>query len=624
MATPTDLEQYVVELVNRARSDPEAEADRLGIDLNDGLDPGTISADPKQPLAIDTALTDAARGHSQWMLEEDIFSHTGANGTSPGNRMANAGYVFSGSWGWGENIAWQGTTGSVSAALRTAFVAGLHDGLFRSAGHRRNILSESFREIGVGEDLGVFTRNGTDYNASMLTQNFAYSGTGYFLTGVIYDDNDGDDFYSPGEGRGAVAVSLGGAGSTTWSSGGYSLGYTGAGWQTVTFSGGGIGATKSLRVLVGGENVKIDLVDGDTVQTSTGVELVSGIANVVHLGLYGGSSTGDGNANSMTGGSGIDVFDGAGGDDIISGRAGNDLLIGGPGADMLDGGAGIDTADYSGSGSGVTVTLGVSASGGDAEGDVLTQIENLTGSSFDDRLLGDGGANTLSGGDGNDFLSGLGGPDMVFGGDGFDILVGGDGGGADTLDGGPGQDVAHYFDATSALVVDFTNPANNSGEVTADTWISIEGIIGANNFSNTLTGDGQDNLFIGGVVADAIDGGGGADVLVGNGGNDTLDGGAGADVLIGDAGDDTLTGGIDGDVFFFNQASGNGADTVTDFVIGEDLVLFYRTGLTFADLSFSDVAGGALADYGGASDSILFAGRSASEMDDSANFVFFA
>ena len=47
----TAQEQLLVELINRARANPEAEAARFGIPLNEDLEPGEISSDPKQPLA---------------------------------------------------------------------------------------------------------------------------------------------------------------------------------------------------------------------------------------------------------------------------------------------------------------------------------------------------------------------------------------------------------------------------------------------------------------------------------------------------------------------------------------------------------------------------------------------
>src|SRR5262245_58376639 len=57
--------QYMLELINRARTDPAAEAARpdYGIDLNEGLAPGTISADPKQPLAPNEWLLQTIEGH---------------------------------------------------------------------------------------------------------------------------------------------------------------------------------------------------------------------------------------------------------------------------------------------------------------------------------------------------------------------------------------------------------------------------------------------------------------------------------------------------------------------------------------------------------------------------------
>src|SRR3954471_13948525 len=70
-AYPTALEQYVVELINRARANPAAEAGKYGIDLNEGLKAGTISTAAKQPLALNPYLTDAARLHSQWMIDTD-------------------------------------------------------------------------------------------------------------------------------------------------------------------------------------------------------------------------------------------------------------------------------------------------------------------------------------------------------------------------------------------------------------------------------------------------------------------------------------------------------------------------------------------------------------------------
>ncbi|WP_430396846.1 phage head spike fiber domain-containing protein [Ferrovibrio sp.] len=98
------------------------------------------------------------------------------------------------------------------------------------------------------------------------------------------------------------------------------------------------------------------------------------------------------------------ISDGA---DVMDGGAGDDLLLGGPGSDTLIGGSGIDTVSYVGSAASVRVSLQSGLGlGGDAEGDRLSGIENITGTAFADVLAGDAGSNALLGGAGNDVLQG--------------------------------------------------------------------------------------------------------------------------------------------------------------------------------------------------------------------------
>jgi VCBS repeat-containing protein len=132
--------------------------------------------------------------------------------------------------------------------------------------------------------------------------------------------------------------------------------------------------------------------------------------------LDGGTS-----ADTLNGDAGDDILLGGGGKDTLDGGADDDILEGGAGADVLTGGTGTDTASYAGSGQGVTVDLAAgTASGGDAQGDTFSSIENLRGSAFGDTLSGDSGDNVLEGGAGSDlfiFTEG-GGSDTVFGGTG--------------------------------------------------------------------------------------------------------------------------------------------------------------------------------------------------------------
>jgi hypothetical protein len=262
MATlhPTDYEQYLLELVNRARANPLGEVARNSdvSDLNEGLAPGTLNASAKQPLAFNLDLIEASRNHSQWMLDNDVFSHTGAGGSSAGKRMKDAGYDFTGAYTWGENLSWRGTTGTLDLAESVAIQ---HDGLFDSPGHRTNLMNGDLKEAG----LGIITGDFQGYNASMVTQNFAKSGSETFLTGVIYDDGVVDDnFYTIGEAVDGVTIeavrqSDGKTFATTnFDSGGYSLGLE-PGTYTVTFSGAELEGNVTDTVTIENTNIKLDL-----------------------------------------------------------------------------------------------------------------------------------------------------------------------------------------------------------------------------------------------------------------------------------------------------------------------------------------------------------------------------
>ncbi|WP_377268541.1 CAP domain-containing protein [Peterkaempfera sp. SMS 1(5)a] len=88
------------------------------------------------PLTVNAKLTSAAQAHSQDMAAHKNMSHTGSDGSSPGDRITKAGYSWS---AYGENVAYgYSTPDSVMAAWMS------------SPGHKANILDCSFKEIGVG------------------------------------------------------------------------------------------------------------------------------------------------------------------------------------------------------------------------------------------------------------------------------------------------------------------------------------------------------------------------------------------------------------------------------------------------------------------------------------------
>ena len=167
-----------------------------------------------------------------------------------------------------------------------------------------------------------------------------------------------------------------------------------------------------------------------------------------------GDDTLNGNAGSdnLIGGAGNDRISGGAGKDFLSGGIGDDWLTPGADPNMVDGGLGNDTVDYSGSGAGVTVDLRVvfkpvPGLGGYAQGDVISGIENVVGSSFGDKLIGDGGSNRLTGGDGDDFVFGDNGNDRAQLGAGDDVFQWNPGDGNDTIEGQDGTDTMLFFGA---------------------------------------------------------------------------------------------------------------------------------------------------------------------------------
>ena len=193
----------------------------------------------------------------------------------------------------------------------------------------------------------------------------------------------------------------------------------------------------------------------------------------------------------------------------------------------------------------------------------------LQGTAIDDTIIGMSGDDTLLGHDGNDILEGRGGRDILSGGAGDDILRGGNqndnlqggagndtligGYGADTLIGGAGADnldgdgdgsVSSYGDLLSYVFsdagvnVNLETGAASGGHAEGDTFANFENLHGSD-FSDTLVGNSSANIIVGA---------GGADTLTGNGGND---------------------------VFVFGVLDDVDGDVITDYHIGDRLVMSF-------------------------------------------------
>jgi uncharacterized protein YkwD len=101
-----------------------------------------------RPLRLNRKLSSAARGHSGAMATRHFFSHDSLNGASFLDRIRRTGYLRGArSWYVGENIAYGSGRLSTPRSIGRAWM--------NSPGHRANILSSSFRAIGIGIAAGT-------------------------------------------------------------------------------------------------------------------------------------------------------------------------------------------------------------------------------------------------------------------------------------------------------------------------------------------------------------------------------------------------------------------------------------------------------------------------------------
>jgi len=291
---------------------------------------------------------------------------------------------------------------------------------------------------------------------------------------------------------------------------------------------------------------------------------------------------------TLTGNGADNLLEGGAAGDILSGLNGDDVLRGGGGADVLNGGAGIDTADYSTAAAAVRAQLntGVAASDGDGGTDTLIGIENLTGSAFNDILIGDGMANVLRGGLGSDTLLGLGGNDVLWGGAGA----------TNQLQGGAGDD--WYVIEANDTVVEFSGEGTDTVEarIAAYTLSShIENLIFTGTGHFVGTGNSSNNVITGGSGDDVLRGRGGADVLIGGAGVDTADYSLAASGMRAQLNTNASTNDGDGGTDTFSGIENVTGSAFNDVLIGDGGANVLRGGLgsdTLIGLAGNDVLWG--------------------------------
>ncbi|TBG14757.1 M10 family metallopeptidase [Rhizobium leguminosarum] len=268
----------------------------------------------------------------------------------------------------------------------------------------------------------------------------------------------------------------------------------------------------------------------DTVRTTGSYTLSTNVENLVYIGTFGFSGTGNTAANVITGGTGIDWLDGKAGADTLIGGAGNDTYIVDDLGDVV-----VEAADSGADTIRTDLAAYSLADNANVEDLYFTGSGNSTGvgNSLDNIITGGTGDDTLSGGAGNDTLSGGWGDDSLAGGGGYDIyVVYGDG---DTVI----ENADEGIDTVKTYLASYTLSAN------------VENLINFGRIAFIGTGNNLNNTITGGAVID---------ILSGGAGDDTLDGGAGADRLIGGTGNDTYI--VDNASDVVTENANEGIDTV--------------------------------------------------------------
>lgn len=439
-------EQYMLELVNAARLDPAAELLRMKVKLNAGLALNTLDATVKQVLAPNQMLEQAATSHAQWMLTNGSLSHTGLNGSTAAGRATDAGYLDA-FLGESNNM-----TALTSPATLAKMIAKQVDTMFKSALDRANLLSNAANEIGVAQEQGTF---GQGSNQTSMISTSIGDGVAKYVTGVAYNDLNKDGKYSIGEGVGGVTFMNAGQSNdvvaTTGAAGGYAyldngnfhgtnnifaeFGHgpnSGFGLNSGTSVVGTAGGLNFGATVYGDGNVKLDVVNGNTLASASSIELAdhwfngalqsetvvyasaSTINNVRLLGAAAIDADGNVMANTIDGNKSANTLSGWEGNDTINGNARADTLLGGNGDDSMNGGSGNDS---------------------------------------------------LSGDNGADNLNGWFGADRVAGGDGADVLRGG-------LD----KDTFIFNIGDDAdMIMDFSVRGKEQLELDADLWADAQG-----------------------------------------------------------------------------------------------------------------------------------------------------
>lgn len=286
-AEPTPQELHFLYEVNRARSDPAAWAIEYGLNGlvgGDGQYVTLTGVAPKPPLALNTTLVDSARYKAQELASYNYFAHQSQVAPDyywPNELARNVfGYPLATTVPAGGNsyytiadnsnqieslAAGYGGGGNNYAFAINALTGLVVDSGVPSLGHRVHILATSaFTSAFVEAGPGYGYSAGATYRNYWAFHTGVRSTPQSWLTGVAYDDVNGNALFDPGEGLAGVTVQAGALSTTTGTAGGYSLAVP-DGTHTVTCSGGPFVGVSETVVEVDGANQAVDCIAGEPI-----------------------------------------------------------------------------------------------------------------------------------------------------------------------------------------------------------------------------------------------------------------------------------------------------------------------------------------------------------------------
>ena len=298
---------------------------------------------------------------------------------------------------------------------------------------------------------------------------------------IMYAGNDGNEF----DGRGGVDMLTGGDGDDQFTGGsGDDQIDGGAGSDRVDYSREeGLGNSAGVFVDLGAETAIDTFSNSDTLVS---IEHVRG----THF-----EDTLTGSDNQLE----TETFEGLGGDDVIDGKGGIDRIA-------------YHNEHFFGGGSGIVLNLATLTATDTFDAtdtfiatDTFSNVEQVSGSAFDDFITGDANHNRIEGN-----------------------------GGSDTIDGGEGFDIVSYGNEHNRAI-DVARTIFGSLGISADLALgTVVDTYGSTDFLSNI--EAIDGSIFGDTIAGNADG----NELFGNDGNDIIIGRGGADYLDGGAGDDRI------------------------------------------------------------------------------------